>query len=386
MDIITNDTLNYKFLNLYGTGNYNLFSLVYSRRSLHPELIIEIAQPKNIHMDANSTQPHLLLENFKANFGKLQKMLIDFFTLGHILYLIASTDNTQKQLKNEQDFFTYLNEDLSYRQSLPMLMNEINLNFKTHRYGYLYQLLTWLCSNFKKELVGCTIQVGSSHSQPAWVNFPIAEEVRSYYQSTKADARLNLKRVENFYNDIVTAITVFIRTRNNLLNRPNPTKAEISSLINFNKDSKAKLFVDTHDLIRHFEIRHITLWAYLESGMSNHEIKTILRRFSKNVRAKYVCNGYVKKVSYNHLTGLQIDFLDSVFSVSTIEIEQLWSNAVLPLFPTALCTFYKQELPYLGHAKEIAQFVESAISIPLLQDTELMLKVPTVRNFTTSRK
>ena len=51
MDIITNDTLNYKFLNLYGTGNYNLFSLVYSRRSLHPELIIEIAQPKNIHMD-----------------------------------------------------------------------------------------------------------------------------------------------------------------------------------------------------------------------------------------------------------------------------------------------------------------------------------------------
>ncbi|UOO90084.1 hypothetical protein LVJ82_03595 [Vitreoscilla massiliensis] len=267
-----------------------------------------------------------------------------------------------------------------------MLMNEINLNFKTHRYGYLYQLLTWLCDNFKKELTGCTIQIGSSHSQPAWINFPIAEEVRSYYQRTKTDARLNLKRVENFHNDIVTAITVFIRTRNNLLNRPNPTKAEISSLINFNKDSKAKLFVDTHDLIRHFEIRHITLWAYLESGMSNHEIKTILRRFSKNLRAKYVCNGYVKKVSYNHLTGLQIDFLDSVFSVSTIEIEQLWSNAVLPLFPTALCTFYKQELPYLGHAKEIAQFVESAISIPLLQDTELMLKVPTVRNFTTSRK
>lgn len=386
MGIFNNTAFKYKFLNLYGTGNYNLFSLYYYKHSLHPELITEVTQPKATCIDTNSMQSHLLLENFKANFGKLQKQLIDFFTLGHMLYLIATADNVKEQLKNEQDFFTYLNEDMCYRQTLPMLMNEINLNFKTHRYGYLYQLLTWLCDIFNNELARSSIGVANSHSQIPWIYFPITEKVRSYYKSTKADDRLNLKRVENFHNDIITAITVFIRIKNNLLDRPNPTKAEISSLINFNSSPKVKLFFDTDNYISSFKIRHITLWAYVESGLSNHEIKIILKLFNKKLRAKNVFNGYVQKISYNHLTGLQVDFLDCVFNVGKIEIEQLWSDAILPLFPTALCTFYKQELPYLGEAEEIAQFVQSAITIPLLQDTELMLKIPTVKNFTTSRK
>ena len=118
----------------------------------------------------------------------------------------------------------------------------------------------------------------------------------------------------------------------------------------------------------------------------NNEIKIILHNFNNHIKALLPGIKYVKKVAYDKLTGLQVDFVIWIDELNNGKIETAWKRATQPIFPQILCMVYKRKLSNIEQLEMVKNFVHFALRIPCLLETELMLKVPTVRNFTTSRK
>ena len=381
----TRNAMIYKVGSLYGTGNYLQFSRLNRIYAVHPNHLNEIILPINFQVNGDQSETHELIEIFKENILKQQKLLIDFFTLSHMLYLIVVSDNPEQQHKFEQDFFGYILEDLSYRQSLPMLIDEIDLNFSKHKFGYCYQLLKWLCNIFKSEFTGTSIE-DNGHKRFMVKPFPIIEEVLKFHQNTKKINQLNLSRTLNFYTNIETAIEVFIRKRHEFFDLPDIANFKIASKINKTWHLKVRSRNDSDYGHQGFQIQHLKLWAYSAQDLSNNEIKIILHNFNNHIKALLPGIKYVKKVAYDKLTGLQVDFVIWIDELNNGKIETAWKRATQPIFPQILCMVYKRKLSNIEQLEMVKNFVHFALRIPCLLETELMLKVPTVRNFTTSRK